>query len=83
MLTAQEADMLGASDQGHLALAVKEKRVLLTRDADFLRMHAAGERNHGIVFATHTAQVGSILRGLMVLFDVLTAEDMIGHVEFL
>ena len=83
VLTAQEAGMLGASDQDHLALAVKEKRVLLTRDADFLRMHATGERNHGIVFVPHNVQVGSILRGLMVLFDVLTAEDMIGHVEFL
>ena len=72
-----------ASDQDHLALAVKEQRVILTRDADFLRMHGIGEKNYGIIFASHNVQVGSILRGLMVLFDVLTAEDMIGHVEFL
>lgn len=83
LLTAQEAGRVGASDQAHLALAEKEKRVILTRDADFLRVHATGEKNHGIVFVPHHAQIGSILRGLMVLFDVLTAEDMIGHVEFL
>ncbi len=75
--------MFGASDHDHFALAVKKQRVILTRDADFLRMYVTGEKNYGIVFAPHNVQAGSILRGLMVLFDVLTAEDMIGHVEFL
>jgi predicted nuclease of predicted toxin-antitoxin system len=39
VLTAQEADMLAASDREHLALAVREGRVLFTQDADFLRLH--------------------------------------------
>ncbi len=83
VLTVQEAGMLGASDQDHLALAIKEHRVILTRDADFLRMHADGQRNYGIVFVPHNIQVGTMLRRLMVLFDVLSAEDMINHIEFL
>ena len=83
VLTTQDAGMLGAFDRHHLTLAAEHQRVILTRDADFLRMHAAGIRHHGIVFVLESAPIGGLIRDLMVLCDVLTPADMVGHVEFL
>jgi hypothetical protein len=37
----------------------------------------------GIVYAPQGAAIGDMIRGLMVIQQVLKAEDMIGHVEFL
>jgi len=51
VLTVSEAGMLGASDQGHLAPARQEGRVLFTQDADFLRLHTSGVGHSGIVYA--------------------------------
>ncbi len=41
-LSAQNAGMLGASDEQHLALARGQQRVVVTQDADFLRLHEQG-----------------------------------------
>ena len=83
VLTTQDAGMLGAFDRDHLMLAAEQQRVILTRDADFLRMHATGIRHHGIVFVPAQAPIGGMIRDPMVLCDVLTPADMVGHVEFL
>ncbi len=82
VLTAREADMLRADDEQHLALASREGRVVFTQDADFLRLHAAGYRHTGIVYAPQGTAIGTIVRGLMLIYDVLGAEDMSAHVEF-
>ena len=42
VLTAREAGLLGADDEQHLATASSEWRVIVTQDADFLRLHASG-----------------------------------------
>ena len=47
----------------------REGRVLFTQDADFLRLHAAGQGHHGIVYAPQQTAVGSIVSGLMLIFD--------------
>jgi hypothetical protein len=83
VLTAQEADMLAASDEDHLALAVREGRGLFTQDADFLRLHARGIPHIGIGYARQQTPVGSIVRGLMLIYQVLGPQDMLNHVEFL
>ena len=83
VLTAQEAGMLAASDEDHLALAVREHRVLFTQDADFLRLHARGVPHAGIAYVRQQTPVGNIVRGLMLICQVLEPEDMLNHVEFL
>jgi predicted nuclease of predicted toxin-antitoxin system len=47
VLTLQEAGMLGAEDEAHLALATQQGRVIFTQDADFLRLHATGIEHAG------------------------------------
>ena len=83
VLTLSEAKMLGASDQDHLARARAEMRVVFTHDAHFLRLHAQGADHAGIVFASRQMSVGETIHGLMLICQLLSAEDMIGHVEFL
>ena len=83
VLTAQEAGFHPADDDSHLALAAQRGRVIFTQDADFLRLHAASILHHGIVYVPQHTPVGHIVRGLMLIYDVLSPEDMVNHVEFL
>jgi len=83
VLRAQEAGMLEADDERHLAFALSQGRVIFIQDADFLRLHAAGHLHAGIVSAPQQTPIGAIVRGLMLIYDVLSSDDMAGHVEFL
>ncbi|MGB3586204.1 MAG: DUF5615 family PIN-like protein [Tunicatimonas sp.] len=83
VLTTYAADMLGASDEEQLNLASKEGRVVFTQDNDFLKMHAAGSNHFGIVYAEQGKSIGAIIRGLMLIYEVLDQNDMKNHIEFL
>jgi hypothetical protein len=83
VLTAQEAGMMGASDEEHFAVARQRGLVMFTSDADFLRLHSRGMAHNGIVYARQRTPVGAIIRGLMLIHQVLDAADMENHVEFL
>ncbi len=64
-------------------MARNQGRVLFTQDDDFLRLHASGVEHSGIVYAPQGTPIGSIIRGLMLVYQVLELEDMKQHVEFL
>ncbi|MFZ1506802.1 MAG: DUF5615 family PIN-like protein [Anaerolineae bacterium] len=83
VLTVPEADMRGATDEDHLTLARKQRRVVFTQDADFLRLAAAGYNHAGIVYAPQRTAIGEIVRGLVLIHQVLEAEEMVGRVEYL
>ena len=83
LVTMQELGLHSANDRQHLERAVQEGRVVVTQDTDFLRLHAAGVSHQGIVYASQQTPVPQMLRGLMLIHDVLSSEDMIRHVEFL
>ena len=73
--------MLGASDEVHLA--TRQGRIVFTQDADFLRLHAAGIDHSGIVYASQQTSIGEVIRGLVLIHQVLDDEEMRRHVEFL
>jgi len=83
VLTVPGAGLLSATDEEHLARARTEGRVLFTQDPDFLRLHAAGVVHAGIVYAAQGTSIGEIIRGLMLIHQVLESEDMKEHVEYL
>lgn len=83
VLTTQEAGMLGATDEEHLKLAGREGRVIFTQDDDFLRFHTIGLEHAGIVYARQQTSIGEIIRGLMLIYQVLEPEEMRNHIEFL
>ena len=75
--------MRGASDVDHLQLALEQNVVIFTQDDDFLRLHAQGMPHNGIVYARQQTPIGDLIRGLMLIYHVLTPEDIQNHVEFL
>lgn len=75
--------MLGAADDVHLALAREQGRVVFTQDADFLRLVASGIAHAGVVYAPQLTATGQIIRGLLLIYQVLDAEDMVNQVEFI
>jgi predicted nuclease of predicted toxin-antitoxin system len=81
--TVTEASMRSAGDRDHLEHAAREHRVILTHDADILRLAAAGARHAGIVFLRRDARVGEMVSAIVLVNDVLRAEDMANHVEFI
>jgi predicted nuclease of predicted toxin-antitoxin system len=83
VLSVPEANMLEASDEAHLAFALEKGRVIFTQDADFLRLAAAGHEHAGIVYARQGTSVGDIIQGLMLIVQVLEAEEMKGKIEYL
>ena len=76
VVTVQELGLQVAEDQQHLERAAQEGRVVVTQDTDFLRLHAAGISHRGIVYAPQQKPVPQMLRGLMLIHDVLPSEDM-------
>ena len=58
--------------------------MLLTCDSDFIVLSKAGRPHAGIVFwpASHR-RLGQVVLDLVLLSRVATAEEMMGHVEFL
>ena len=83
VLTTQEARMLGADDEAQLHLAASQERVLFSQDEDFLALHRRGTPHAGIAYVPQQTPIGVIVRGLLLIHDVLTAEDMRTRVEFL
>lgn len=41
------------------------------------------DEHAGIAFAPQGTSIGEIIRGLMLIHQILEADDMIGHVEYI
>lgn len=84
VLSVPEAGTMGRTDEKHLERARHEGRVIVTHDSDFLRLHAAGHAHAGIAYAAQDkASIGEIIHGLMLIHDVLDAQEMEGCLEFI
>ncbi len=82
--TTTSARLNGADDAEHIAFALKETRVIVTNDADFLR-HAAADTEHaGICYSEQGKySVGELLQILLLVHGVYTAEEMRNHIEWI
>lgn len=83
VLTTQEAGMLSASDEQLLELATREGRIIFTQDEDFLRLHKVVAHHSGIAYARQHTPIGSIIRSLILIYSILSAEEMQNRVEYL
>lgn len=82
--TTPEQGLIGSSDKEQLAFACAQHRVLFTQDRDFLILHNARIRHAGSAYCIKGSRsTGGILRGLILIWEVLNASEMIGRVEFL
>lgn len=84
LTTTPEAGLLRASDQEQLRFAAALGRVIVTHDADFLRMDAAGAIHAGIVYLRpEKRSLGEMIRLLVLVWELLEPEEMRGHIEYL
>lgn len=84
VLTVQEADRSGDSDEKQLAFATREGRALVTFDDDFLRLDASGIPHTGVVFSqTGRRTVGELIESLMLIANVIESNEMKNHIEFI
>lgn len=83
VLTLTEAGMLGAGDEEHFTFAREQARTIVTHDDDFLRLAAQSEEHAGVVYIPQRRSIGDVIRGLTLIAEVLGAEGMRGHIEFL
>ena len=83
VLSTSQASLLGATDEQQLIFAAENQRVLITQDDDFLILHAQGMTHSGIIFVQSGRAIGTMVRGIHLITQVLTTEDMQNHVEFL
>lgn len=79
--TTAEAGLRAKDDAAHLDFIRRERRVMVTRDRDFLRLAAQSIEHPGIVYCT-THSIGEIVRGLMLIYEVLSPEELRGQVEY-
>jgi predicted nuclease of predicted toxin-antitoxin system len=81
--TTGDAGLFGAEDEQHRRYALQERRVIVTHDADFLRL-ASQSPHPGIAYcASGTRSLGDLIRYLRLMSDCLEPDDMAGKVEFL
>ena len=81
--TTVEAYLCSRSDLEQLAFALKEKKVIITHDADFLRLSASGVQHCGIVYCHKTDHsIGEIMEHLILMYEVLNPEEMFGKIEY-
>ena len=86
--SARDVGNLGLSDEEQLIYARHNKAVLFTHDTDFLRLAVKWiqkEKTHYGVIYSHQKDygIGECIQRLKLVATILTAEDMINHIEFL
>lgn len=82
--TVVSAGLRTSSDQDQLIFAFKERRVIVTHDDDFLILARTDYDHAGIAYCKqNTRSVGDIIRSLILIYEVLTAEEMMGQIEYL
>lgn len=84
VLTVQEAGRSGLPDSEQLAFATAQGRVTMTHDPDYLELAATGVQHAGVTFCrANKYAVGPLIQALLVVYGVMSPEEMRNHVEFL
>jgi hypothetical protein len=82
--TTNDQSLQGTSDSEQLAFACEQGRVLVTCDSDFIALARSGAPHAGIVYwPVRHRRVGQVVLDLVLISRIATAEEMVGHVEFL
>lgn len=82
ILAANEVGFREAPDEEHLAFAERERRVLVSLDKDFLRLHGARVHHAGILRIGRNHSISSIIEAISLVHDLLTIEEMMDRVEY-
>jgi predicted nuclease of predicted toxin-antitoxin system len=82
--TTIEAGLRARSDTAQWAFVAEAHRVIVTHDTDFLRLGSHRRDHPGIVYCDKlNHSIGDIIRNLILIYEVLTPEEIAGRVEYL
>jgi len=82
--TTQQMNLCHANDREQLIFAHRARRVLVTHDSDFLRLHGKGVPHAGIVYCPQGSRtIGQIIKSLLLIYELMSPEEMIGTVEYM
>lgn len=82
--TTQEVGLRTKADGDQFTFARREGRVLMTHDADFLRMASQSQDHPGIAYCHKTARtLGEIIRRMVLVYEVFKPDEIAGRVEYL
>lgn len=82
--TTPEETLISVSDLVQLEFALSQKRVIFTQDTDFLRMHQVGVTHSGIIYCSQGSKsIGEVIKSLVLIWELLEPDDMLGRVEFI
>jgi uncharacterized protein with PIN domain len=82
--TSGESDLISSDDLDQLAFASREERVLITQDADFLRLAQKGRSHCGIAYYVPGSRtIGELISRLVLIHAILNPSEMNGMIEFL
>jgi hypothetical protein len=71
--TTVEAGLRTRSDSAQFEFILHEQRVMVTHDADFLRLASHSNDHSGIAYCHRTARsIGDIIRSLILIYEVLS-----------
>ena len=78
------AGLRSQSDLVQLDFARRGQRVLVTHDADFLRLTEQSLQHTGIAYGARVSRsLGEMIRSLILIYEVLTPDEMMNRVEYL
>lgn len=84
VLTTPAAGNMGLNDVDQIAFALREGRIIVTQDADYLRLHSRGFQHAGIVYyKPQTRTVKQLINALRLIYDIFSPEEMRNKVEYL
>ncbi|HTQ40869.1 MAG TPA: DUF5615 family PIN-like protein [Pirellulales bacterium] len=82
--TTSDAGLRHANDEEQLAFALREGRVLVTHDADFLVLAAKGIPHAGIAYChLRSRSMGQIIRALETMSTLLNPDQMANQIQFI
>ena len=82
--TTPEESLLGLSDEIQLQFACSQKRVIFTQETDFLRMNNLEFSHAGIIYCPQQSKsIGAIIKGLLLIWEILEPKEMFNRIEFL
>ncbi|MBC8180293.1 DUF5615 family PIN-like protein [candidate division KSB1 bacterium] len=82
--TTPDSNLIQAKDFEQLKYAVNNNRVLVTHDSDFLRLHKNGINHAGIAYCPQGSRtIGQIIKSLLLIYELMDQNEMIGVVEYL
>jgi uncharacterized protein with PIN domain len=82
--TTAETKLLDAEDEVHLAFALGEGRVIVTQDADFLRLDNKEPSHAGIAYYPQGSRtIGEVIDHLTLMHGCMEESEIRGKVEYL